>query len=140
MATPYAEIYDLALASIRDYQLDNLNNKSEENLMMYLEGFLKKAIPRFYNCRKDLSDRDDYLRQFNCDLDDLEKNILADYLVVAYLDKEIIDRRQITGMMQNKNEANRYSEANLLKEKQSLRTAKFENASYYQTIYDLRNN
>ena len=42
--------------------------------------------------------------------------------------------------MQNKNEANRYSEANLLKEKQALKVAMIENVNNYQTIYDLRNN
>lgn len=140
MATSYAEIFDLALLSFTDYKIDELAKISEENLFIQLEGYLKRAIPKFYNCKKDLSDRDDDLRQFNCDLDDTEKNILADYLVIAYLDQQILDRRQITGMMQNKNEANRYSEDNLLKEKQALKVAMIENVNNYQTIYDLRNN
>ena len=140
MATSYAEIFDLALLSFTDYKIDELAKISEENLFIQLEGYLKRAILKFYNCKKDLSDRDDDLRQFNCDLDDTEKNILADYLVIAYLDQQILDRRQITGMMQNKNEANRYSEANLLKEKQALKVAMIENVNNYQTIYDLRNN
>ena len=140
MNTTYDEIIDLALISIEDYRLNSLFQSSPDKFKIVLEGFLIRGISGFDNCVKDLSDRDDDLRQFNCDLDDTEKNILADYLVIAYLDQQILDRRQITGMMQNKNEANRYSEANLLKEKQALKVAMIENVNNYQTIYDLRNN
>lgn len=139
MGTSYIEIYDLALVSIQDYLIDKLARKSEEDLFTYLEGFLMKAIPKFHNCKQNLADRDDDNRQFNCTLTDMEKLILSDYLVLTYLDKEILDRRQIIGMLQNKTEANRYSEANLLKEKMNLRASKNEEVNYYQTLYDLKN-
>lgn len=55
-----------------------------------------------------------------------------------YLDKEIFDRKQITGMMQQKNEAHRYSEANLLKEKEELRSRKYEQVRNAQRDYSIK--
>ena len=55
-----------------------------------------------------------------------------------YLDKEILDRRQIVGMIQNKNEAHRYSEANLLKEKLDMRATKYEQVRNKQRDYSLK--
>lgn len=137
MATPYSDIYDLALMSIQDYVLDKFAEEDEENFSLYLQGFLIRAIPKFNNCLKDLSNRSDDEGSFNIDLDDMEKDILADWLVIMYLDKEIFDRRQITGMMQNKNEAHRYSEANLLREKEELRSKKYERVRNSQRDYSI---
>lgn len=137
MATPYSDIYDLALMSIQDYVLDKFAKEDEENFSLYLQGFLIRAIPKFNNCLKDLSNRSDDEGTFNIDLDDMEKDILADWLVIMYLDKEIFDRRQITGMMQNKNEAHRYSEANLLREKEELRSKKYERVRNSQRDYSI---
>lgn len=138
MGTPYSDIYDLALMSIEDYMLDRMAHDSRESFFTYLQGFLVRAIPHFNNCLKSLSDRDDSIGRFNVELDDDEKNILADWLVIMYLDKEILDRRQIIGMIQNKNEAHRYSEANLLKSKIELRATKYEQARNRQRDYSLK--
>lgn len=138
MGTPYSEIYDLALMSIEDYILNQMSQEDEEKFSLYLQGFLIRAIPNFNNCLKSLEDRDDDKSVFNIDLDDDEKSILADWLVIMYLDKEILDRRQIVGMIQNKNEAHRYSEANLLKEKLDMRTRKYEQVRNKQRDYSLK--
>ena len=138
MGTPYSEIYDLALMSIEDYILNQMSQEDEEKFSLYLQGFLIRAIPNFNNCLKSLEDRDDDKSAFNIDLDDDEKSILADWLVIMYLDKEILDRRQIVGMIQNKNKAHRYSEANLLKEKLDMRTRKYEQVRNKQRDYSLK--
>lgn len=138
MATPYSDIYDLALISIQDYVLDKFACEDEDNFYLYLQGFLVRSIPKFNNCLKNLQDRNDEQATFNIDLDDDEKDILADWLVIMYLDKEIFDRKQITGMMQQKNEAHRYSEANLLKEKEELRSRKYEQVRNAQRDYSIK--
>lgn len=138
MGTPYTEIYDLALMSIEDYTINKMAIENEDNFCLYFQGFLLRAIPNFNNCIKVLSDRDDDQQKFNIILDDDEKGILADWLVIMYLDKEILDRRQIVGMIQNKNEAHRYSEANLLKEKIELRAHKYEQVRNRQRDYGLK--
>lgn len=108
-------------------------------LSLVMQGFMVRGLPSFTNCKKDLSNRDDEKRQFNIGLTDLEKSIIADWTVLSWLDKEINDVRQITGMMQNKVEANRFSEANLLKEKTSHKVQLQEDVNKKQTEYDFLN-
>ena len=115
--TSYDDIIDLALVSIEDYHLNRLAVDSPKDFNIVLEGFMIRGLANFENCKKDLSMRDDSNRVFLCSLTDIEKSIIADYTVIAWLDKEINDTRQITGMMQNNKEAHRYSEANNLNAK-----------------------
>ncbi len=121
--TNYAEYTDDALLELKSV----------------MEGFMIRGLASFTNCKKDLSNRSDELRVFNEPLTDLEKSIIADWAVISWLDKEINDTRQITGMMQNKVEANRYSEANLLKEKTSHKVQLQEDVNKKQTEYDFLN-
>lgn len=109
------------------------------DLTNVIEGFMIRGLPNFTNCKKDLSNRDDNARVFNIGLTDLEKSIIADWTVLTWLDKEINDVRQITGMIQNKVEANRYSEANLLKEKTNHKVQLQEDVNKKQTEYDFLN-
>lgn len=136
MATSYDDIIDLALVSIRDYKLDKLYKLDENSFRTVMLGFLTRAIPNFDNCRADLTKTTE--DGFEETLDVYEIDILADWTVIKWLDKEINDVRQITGMMQNKNEAHRYSEANLIKEKVNMRETKKEEVDRKQTLYGLR--
>ena len=135
--TSYDDILDLALVSIEDYRL---NNTSPETLRMILEGFMVRGLSNFNNCIKNLSDRNDDNHTFNIELDDYEKSIIADWTVIMWLDKEINDTRQITGMLQNKNEAHRYSEANNLNAKVNHRIQMVEDVKQKQTDYSLKHN
>lgn len=141
--TPYTEIFDLVMMSLTSYELDSLLAKLEEDPaddsgLVYLTGFLVNAIPNFENCIKNLSDRDDEDMTFNIELDYQEKDILSCWTVIQILKKEIFDIRQIRGMIQNKSDANRYSEANLLKEKQNLCSHLIEDVDLKQTKYGLK--
>lgn len=138
MATPYASVIDMAMVTIRDYKIDKLYALSPTNFAIYMTGFLKKGIPNFDNCVKDLYDVDDTLKQFNQTLDGREISILAEYLIIEWLTAEINDVRQITGMMQNKKEGNRYSEANLLDKKILLKSTSLEKADTLKRAYDFK--
>lgn len=133
--TSYDDILDLALVSIEDYHLNRLAVDSPKDFNIVLEGFMVRGLANFENCRKDLTDRDDTLRVFNCELSEIEKSIIADYTVIAWLDKEINDVRQITGMMQNNKEAHRYSEANNLNAKINRRNQLIEEIATKKTTY-----
>ncbi len=133
--TSYDDILDLALVSIEDYHLNRLAVDSPKDFNIVLEGFMVRGLANFENCRKDLSDRDDVERCFNCELSEIEKSIIADYTVIAWLDKEINDVRQITGMMQNNKEAHRYSEANNLNAKINRRNQLIEEIATKKTTY-----
>lgn len=136
--TSYDDILDLALVSIEDYRLNKLATESSKDFKLALEGFMIRGISNFENCVKDLSDRDDDLHQFNIALDDLEKSIIADWTAIMWLDKEINDTRQITGMLQNRNEAHRYSEANNLNAKVTHRIQMTEDVKHKQAMYSLK--
>lgn len=136
--TTYEEIFDLALVSIEDYHLNRLFNNSPDDFKIVMEGFLMRAIANFEDCRKDLSVRDNVCQKFNVVLDDIEKSILADYVVIAWLDKDINDTRQIVGMMQNSKEAHRYSEANNLNAKINRRNQLVEEVATKKTTYSLK--
>lgn len=133
--TSYDDILDLALVSIEDYHLNRLAVDSPKDFNIVLEGFMVRGLANFENCRKDLSDRNDEERVFNCELSEIEKSIIADYTVIAWLDKEINDVRQITGMMQNNKEAHRYSEANNLNAKINRRNQLIEEIATKKTTY-----
>ena len=109
------------------------------NYDIYMTGFLKNAIPEFKNCLQDLSDRNDVTMTFNITLTDSEKDILTCLLVAQILKKEVFDIRQIRAMIQNGSDANRYSEANLLKEKLELQRDLIELAGKKKTDYELEN-
>ena len=133
--TSYDDILDLALVSIEDYHLNRLSVDSPKDFNIVLEGFMVRGLANFKNCKHDLSNRNDEERVFNFELSEIEKSILADYTVIAWLDKEINDVRQITGMMQNNKEAHRYSEANNLNAKINRRNQLIEEVATKKTTY-----
>jgi len=133
--TSYDDILDLALVSIEDYHLNRLSVDSPQDFNIVLEGFMVRGLANFENCRHDLSNRNDTEREFNFELSEIEKSIIADYTVIAWLDKEINDVRQITGMMQNNKEAHRYSEANNLNAKINRRNQLIEEVATKKTTY-----
>ena len=135
--TPYDDIIDLALVSIEDYHLNKLAIDSPNDFNIVLEGFMIGGLANFENCNKDLSQRSDKDRLFKVKLDEIEKSIIADYTVISWLDKEINDVRQITGMMQNQKEAHRYSEANNLNAKVHRRDQLMEQVATKKTTYSL---
>lgn len=108
-------------------------------LLNKMYAFLIKAIPFFEKCPK-VFDRDEELKQFNEDLTDIEKSILADLTVLMWLERENNDVRQFRAMIQNKSEANRYSEANLLKERTTKEQILKEAINTRITTYDIKNN
>jgi hypothetical protein len=108
------------------------------NYNTYMTGFLLRAIPSFSGCSQDLSDRNDTTMTFNIELTDAEKDILACLIAVQILKKEVHDIRQIRGMIKNK-DGERYSEANLLKEKMSLQDRLIELADKKKSEYDISN-
>lgn len=86
MATPYEPIYNRALAKIQDFDLAILQDRDLEEM---LHGWLMSAIAKFRQCKNDLSDRDEELRQFNIDLEDEEIEILAIMIVREWLSPQV---------------------------------------------------
>jgi hypothetical protein len=114
--TTYSSIYELFLASIRDYEIDKLFSMSPEYAEAYMKPFLIKAIASFNNCRKDLDARDDEEQMFHEDLNTQEKVILSNLMIVEWLTKEVNDLLQMRLHLQD-TDFRTYAEVNNLKGK-----------------------
>lgn len=84
--TSYEEIYDLASQKIEDPSLALL---PEEELEDMFHGWLISAIAQFRKCKNDLSNRDEDKKQFNMNLLDVEKEILAILITRAWLQPQL---------------------------------------------------
>ena len=117
MATPYETVYNRFLSSITDYDLAYLPNDDMENMV---HGWLLRAITDFYNCKVDLEDRDDEIRCFNVDLSNWEIDVLAKFMVAAWLNDQIASVNLTLQMFGGKEEKY-YSQAQHLSSLVALR-------------------
>ena len=111
MATPYEKLYENLLPKFRSYEIPLM---SVEEVKDYLHDYLIPAISRFHVCRKDLSDRDDVLQQFNVQLSDTEIEILSNYLLIEYIDSEYIRVPSLLKVQLPSNDFKVFSPANFL--------------------------
>lgn len=86
MVTQYSDIFDVALSKMSDYDLANL---SQDDVYSILSEYLRGACVKFRSCKK-LKDRDDDLAEFSVVLDDDEIEILANQIIIGYLDANYI--------------------------------------------------
>ena len=116
MATSYEEIYNLAANKITDPEIALLLQEDIEELF---HGYLISAIPKFRKCKNDLSNRDDELRQFNVDLLDVEKEILAILVVREWLQPQLYSAL-LTKQVFSDKEQKYYSQSSHLSELRAL--------------------
>ena len=116
MATSYEEIYNLAANKITDPEIALLLPEDIEELFY---GYLISAIPKFRKCKNDLSNRDDELRQFNVDLLDVEKEILAILVVREWLQPQLYSALLTKRVFSDK-EQKYYSQSSHLSELRAL--------------------
>ena len=85
-----------------------------------VHGWLLRAIADFYNCKVDLDDRDDEIRCFNVDLSNWEIDVLAKFMVAAWLNDQIASVNLTLQMFGGKEEKY-YSQAQHLSSLVALR-------------------
>lgn len=135
--TEFSEIYHIFLNSIQDYHLKNLFQENIEFAEDMLQTFLMKAVVNFYNCDK-IKNVDTISGEFNCELTIEEKHILANFMLLAWLDYNIND---ITQMEINLNDSDfkHYSEEKNLEKKVEYANKLREITMQSMTIYGLHN-
>ena len=111
MSTSYEVIYSNFLSKIKSYEISVW---SEEELREYLHDYLVSAISKFHVCRKDLSDRDDEMEEFNIDLSLEEIEILTLYALMEYIDSTYIRTPTLLKSSLSSSDFNSYSPANQL--------------------------
>ena len=91
--TKYEEIYARFAKCITDFNLFELLQSDDVETQKFvedmLEGFLMSSVAKFYKCTKDLTNRDEILKQFNFILDDLEIEILALMMVAEWVEPQL---------------------------------------------------
>lgn len=118
--TTYQEIFALFTNKITDYNLPSLTQDEAEFRMMK---FLDSSISRFTPyCQKDLSDKDDTLKQFNIDLSTLEKEILALMMVYEWTNSFVLSEEFLKQKLGTK-DYQIYSPANHLEKLIQLRSS-----------------
>lgn len=117
--TTFDVVEDRALTIIDDYKLDKLFQLSEEQFNTFCDGLLIKAAGDFIDCVKSL-DYDEENRQFTATLDNNEINILANYFVITWWERETNVASQIALKLKTNNTFAFNSEAQNFKEKQNI--------------------
>lgn len=85
--TTYKELADAVFLKIKDHSFCEI---SEDIAYEIVIGYMKPAIVAFQSATEDLSDRDDELAEFNFKLNDTTFVILANYMVLEWLDSNYI--------------------------------------------------
>lgn len=90
--TPFAKVYEVFLSQITDYQIKNMiENDKELELKENLQNWMFLGIGHFVACSKDLMNYDIKSEVFNVELNSLEINIIAKWMVYEYLNTKVID-------------------------------------------------
>ncbi len=84
--TPFTDIYNLFLSKITDDMYMELTKSDTEAMLTEL---LMSSMHFFEFPRQDIYNYDLALNQFNIDLTTEEKNILATYMIVTWLDQQL---------------------------------------------------
>lgn len=117
MGTSYDRIYDNVLPKFRSWEIPLM---SEDEVKECLHDYLVPAITRFHVCRKDLSDRNDDLGEFNIILSDIEIEILGNFLLLEYLDSTYIRTPTLLKSSLSSTDFNSFSSANMLDKLMSM--------------------
>ena len=117
MPTPYEKIYENLLSKFRSYEIPMM---TVEEVKENLHDYLIPAIARFHVCRKDLNDRDDIVERFNCDLSDVEIEILSNYMLLEYIDSTYIRTATLLKVNLSSSDFNAFSPANMLDKLMSM--------------------
>lgn len=113
MATPFQNIYDKFLSLIEDYELAII---PDDELDYLLFSYLDRAVSLdFKQCRKDLTNYNKELKQFNEDLTGEEQWIIAYGMVLSWLESKIKHERLLRDAISDR-DYEESSHANQLKE------------------------
>lgn len=118
MATPYEKVYNRFFQKITDF---NLMEVDDDTLGEMLQGWLSSAIVNTRKREHNLSLRDDEIQEFNEDLSDLEIELLALGMKLAWLDQYLNSTEYVLQFIGGKEEKY-YSQASHLSELRGLRT------------------
>ena len=132
LKTSYQEVYDIFVNRIEDHPFLTL---PEEDVEEFCFKYFRMALAKFRKCKKDLTDRNDALGQFNFKLDDDEIDIVVTLMLVEWLTPQVFNITMTKQFLSDK-EYDRYSQANHLKELHTLRKDTIDEADGLISAYN----
>jgi hypothetical protein len=137
MGTSFDDIHSYALMSIADWRLDQIYTVSPANFNTVLDGWLIKSIPLFDNCNQELS-YDTATRTFTNTLTLAEQTILSNLEILTWMDKQVLDVRQFSNVL-NSTDFKIFSSAQNLTAKINAQEILRERVSQQMQNYGLKN-
>lgn len=116
MGTPYEKVYGRFLGRVTDFNLADLDDYTLSNM---LKDWLHSAIVKV-RTSNDLSKRDDENEVFESDLSDLDIELIAMGMTLAWLD-QTLNSTELTLMMLGGKEEKFYSQSAHISELRALR-------------------
>lgn len=114
MATPYSLIIDSYLAKIEDYKMLTM---TDDIIIEDAIDYMKRVCADFgYICLKDLSSRDDRIRQFTEDLSVNEVDIISKGMVVEWMRPIVYQSSAMMNVM-NMKDATFFSPRKIMEQK-----------------------
>lgn len=85
--TQYQELVDIFFNKIKDYDLANMDESVATEIAI---GYIDSACSQFQSCNQDLDNRDDELCQFGVQLSSTNKQMLANYMCIEFIDSNFL--------------------------------------------------
>lgn len=133
--TSYHEIYDRFLRKITDFNLPQLD---DSELQEICKGYMESAIAKFKKMQSDLSKRDNVVLQFDEDLLDVEKEILALQMVCEWVEPQVNSTLLLSQMVGWK-EDRFFAQSNQIAALKSLRDSAEERARALRRDWSYQN-
>lgn len=133
--TSYHEIYDRFLRKITDFNLPQLD---DSELQEICKGYMESAIAKFKKIQSDLSKRDNVVLQFDEDLLDVEKEILALQMVCEWVEPQVNSTLLLSQMVGWK-EDRFFAQSNQIAALKSLRDGAEERARALRRDWSYQN-
>ena len=89
--TSYTDIFDRFALKIEDFVLLQLD---DDDVIQACLNWMLAALPKIRKMTSDLTDRDDEIMEFNCDLTETEIEVIANMMVAEWLQPQVWRQRR----------------------------------------------
>ena len=133
--TTYKELCDSVYSKIKDYDFIQMDEADADAILCE---YIRPATIAFECCNQDLTDRDNVNQTFNIELDDINFEILTDFMIVYYLDATYIRTPLALAAHMSTTDFHKFDNANVLGKAQAVREMYWNEAHQWVINYSIR--